>query len=116
MGRLNSLSWVLGIVAALGLLATLAISQQPVDPFRKENVLFLSPFWVVGRLRPPQQGTECVTPPSYVAPAYARSAYCTSGQAAWVQLGQRVVSREVARVVNAPTLLLNDRRVLRAAA
>jgi hypothetical protein len=45
MGRLNSLLWVLGIVAALGLLATLAISQQPAEPFRKENVLFLSPFW-----------------------------------------------------------------------
>jgi hypothetical protein len=50
MGRLNSLLWVLGIVAALGLLATLAISQQPVEPFRKENVLFLSPFWVAGAI------------------------------------------------------------------
>ncbi len=50
MGRLNSLLWVLGIVAALGLLATLAISQQPVEPFRKENVLFLSPFWTAGAI------------------------------------------------------------------
>jgi hypothetical protein len=48
MGRLNSLVWVLGVVAALGLLATLAISQQPVEPFRRENLLFLSPFWAAG--------------------------------------------------------------------
>ena len=48
MGRLDSLLWVLGTVAAVGLLATLAISQQPVKPFRLENVLFLSPFWAAG--------------------------------------------------------------------
>jgi hypothetical protein len=43
-GRLDGLLWLLGAVGGLGLLATLAISQQP-NPFRRENLLFLVPFW-----------------------------------------------------------------------
>jgi hypothetical protein len=45
MGTLESAVWLLGALGALGLLATLAISNQP-DPFRRQNLLFLAPFWL----------------------------------------------------------------------
>jgi hypothetical protein len=45
MAWLDSLLWLTGIVAALGVLVTAAISQQPHEPFRRENLLFLVPFW-----------------------------------------------------------------------
>jgi hypothetical protein len=45
MAWLDSALWLSGALAGLGLLATLAIAQQPGDPFRRESVLFLLPFW-----------------------------------------------------------------------
>jgi hypothetical protein len=48
MAWLESFLWIAGILGGTGLFVTAAIAQQPVNPFRLENLLFLLPFWVVG--------------------------------------------------------------------